>query len=773
MKNCVTLELHGELRSGGVCPFFWKLAAESGLTGWITSSNGSVFLRIEGTDRQISEFIRSLPATVPGAFRLRSVNMMKREVGVPDEKCQPSFRVLDLGETVPEIRPDFIPCPDCVREALDRNSRRYCHPFFSCALCGPQYSFALRSPFARHNTSLTAFPMCQECRAEKEHGESRLRGSELLSCPKCGPQFFLLDKYGDLVTSDNPLCLGREALKNGEILAMQSLYGGFQLFADAFNPDTVQRLRRKRKLPNRPFCVMARDLETVRRFFVCSEAEADLLKSPAAPVVILKKLPGSPLPEVLSPDTDTLAVGLPPSLPEKLLFEHQPDGSLPQPFELLATCGDNRPGKAECLDIEEVFNRLKTFTDKFLCHDLKTGHACPASICEVSGGEVIFSRRARGYVPGGIRLAEKVRRTVGAFGCDIQAAVALGVQNRIIPSQALGALEGEAEATVLRDMFERFTYLFDRVPDIMACDMDRDSFSARLCADFAELHGLPVMTVQTHHAHALACMAEHGLDRALALVMNAGSPGPDGTEWGSECLDARLDGFSRLAAFRPDFQGKRRPARLFLDHLIRHHSEASPELLARLGVDSSEYELWKNQRRPQPGQTHSALRLINAVCAGIGIAPDFCTYRDRCLLLLRKYAARFDSRQKIPESISVRFPFKCIEENGFRQIDWTDTMLSLASLGTVPEEEKVFYAEAFYRALAESMLAMALFAESRTGIRKIVLSGSLFLDPILREKTRAKLEANSFKVYTHQVLPCDESCVPAGQAYAAGLTPES
>ncbi|MBQ9338528.1 MAG: carbamoyltransferase HypF [Lentisphaeria bacterium] len=769
MKNMVRLELQGAVHTGGVRPFFWKIAAEAGLTGWVANSDNGVALQIEGEDKQISSFIRSLPSTVPGAFRLRSICVVKRETDVPDKNCHPSFRIADLSRTVLEIRPDYAPCPDCIREALDPKGRRYCYPFSSCARCGPQYSFALRSPFARRNTSLTAFPMCAECAAEQKNGaDAHHHGSEMLSCPRCGPQFFLLDMYGDLVSDVNPLCMGREAIRNGELLAFQSLYGGFQLFADAFNADTVQRLRRKRHLPDRPLCVMVRNVETVRKYCICSEQELQLLQSPAAPVVILRKRPDCTLPEIISPDTDTIAVGLPPSLPEKLLFEHCPDPSSP-PFEVLVTCGDNRPGRAECLDIDEVFNRLMAFTDKFLCHDLKTGHACPPSICEVRNGRTIFHRRARGYVPQGIDLPFRLARNVGAFGCDRQAAVALGLQNRIIPSQALGRLDGQMETAVLLNMFERFTYLFDQVPDIMACDMDRNSFSAQACADFADLHGLPLVTVQTHHAHALACMAEHGLKHALALVLNGGSTGPDGIEWGSECLDVRLDGFSRLAAFRPGFFDRKRPARSFLDHLIANGAEPDDALLARVGVARAEFELWKRQHHASGVLTHSAMRLINAVCTAIGIAPDFCTYSDRCLLILRKYAMRSELAD-IPENIAGQFHFDFRGDDDFRLVDWSAAVLNLSRLSGLSEDEKSLYAGAFYNALAESMLTMALFAQSRTRLKEIVLSGSLFQDPLLREKTAAKLQSRSFKVFTHIYLPGDESCVPVGQAYAAGLS---
>ena len=135
----------------------------------------------------------------------------------------------------------------------------------------------------------------------------------------------------------------------------------------------------------------------------------------------------------------------------------------------------------------------------------------------------------------------------------------------------------EEDAVILQDLFDRFTALFDRVPEIMACDMDCSSLSAKICSAYAEKHNLLLVTIQTHHAHALACMAEHHLTRALGIVMNDGSLGPDGEEWGSECLDARLDGFSRIASFKAVSKHNSRPARLFLESLAALREELPTE----------------------------------------------------------------------------------------------------------------------------------------------------------------------------------------------------
>ena len=78
-------------------------------------------------------------------------------------------------------------------------------------------------------------------------------------------------------------------LQRGHLIAIQGL-GGYQLACDATQGEAVNRLRRLKHRERKPFALMARDLDVIRRYARVSEAEAALLDSSASPIVLLRRL---------------------------------------------------------------------------------------------------------------------------------------------------------------------------------------------------------------------------------------------------------------------------------------------------------------------------------------------------------------------------------------------------------------------------------------------------------------------------------------------------
>ena len=85
-------------------------------------------------------------------------------------------------------------------------------------------------------------------------------------------------------------------MRNGEIVAIKGL-GGYQLACDATNADVVARLRQRKRRDAKPFALMARDLDVIRRYCSVSRRRSALLTSPAAPIVLLRADGAEHLPE--------------------------------------------------------------------------------------------------------------------------------------------------------------------------------------------------------------------------------------------------------------------------------------------------------------------------------------------------------------------------------------------------------------------------------------------------------------------------------------------
>jgi hydrogenase maturation protein HypF len=215
----------------------------------------------------------------------------------------------------PTIPADLATCPECLAEIRDPSQRRYDYPFTNCTNCGPRWSIIEQLPYDRPRTSMARFEMCPECRAEYENPADRRFHAQPIACPRCGPTLQLLDRLLECGDS-SPLSVERSEiprnvatreksgdesphskdalnaaarlLLEGRIVAMKGL-GGFQLLVDATNAEAVAILRQRKRRPDRPFAIMVATLGEARQYCEVSDAEAELLSSHRAPIVLLRR----------------------------------------------------------------------------------------------------------------------------------------------------------------------------------------------------------------------------------------------------------------------------------------------------------------------------------------------------------------------------------------------------------------------------------------------------------------------------------------------------
>ena len=204
----------------------------------------------------------------------------------------------DQPQAFVPVSPDVATCEDCLRELFDPADRRYRYPFINCTNCGPRFTIVRDIPYDRPLTTMSAFEMCPACRAEYDDPANRRFHAQPNACPVCGPQLTLVasphlhspSAAGLLETlqheaplhADEALLATRRLLDDGYIVAVKGL-GGYHLACNAADDDAVQRLRLRKGRVDKPFAVMAADLDAVRTLAVVTDTEAELLHLPPAP----------------------------------------------------------------------------------------------------------------------------------------------------------------------------------------------------------------------------------------------------------------------------------------------------------------------------------------------------------------------------------------------------------------------------------------------------------------------------------------------------------
>ena len=157
-------------------------------------------------------------------------------------------------------------------------------------------------------------------------------------------------------------------------------------------------------------------------------------------------------------------------------------------------------------------------------------------------GQPFILRRARGMAPAPTQVAWKLPEIL-ACGPGMKNTFSLGRNKSIFLSQHIGDLDNLESYEFYQESIEHFKKVFQLEPEAVVCDLHPDYMSSRYAAQCK----LPLYKAQHHHAHAVAVMAEHGLDEpVLAIILDGTGLGDDGSIWGGEILKTELTTYERL-----------------------------------------------------------------------------------------------------------------------------------------------------------------------------------------------------------------------------------
>jgi hydrogenase maturation protein HypF len=725
------------------------------------------------------------------------------------------------GSKAALVLPDIATCPDCLGEIFDPGDRRWFYPFTNCTNCGPRFSIIEALPYDRANTSMQRFAMCPQCQAEYADPANRRFHAQPNACPRCGPRVELWDAAGKVlvggaVRSDAAGAPGgpatravieaaAEAIRAGKIVALKGL-GGYQLLVAAGDEGAVQRLRRLKHREEKPFALMFPALAAVRAVCEVSPAEERLLRSPEAPIVLLRRRqrPGADsqmeaLAASLAPANPNLGVMLPYTPLHHLLLS-----LLAVP--VVATSG-NLSDEPICTTEPQALERLGGIADLFLVHDRPIVRHVDDSIARVMLGRELVLRRARGYAPLPVPLGTGVgagcaeatadgteargqraedagpgRGSILGVGAHLKNTVALRVGSQAFISQHIGDLETEAAYEAFRRVIADFEKLYESEPAILAVDAHPDYLSTKYALERRSSPGPDgpprLVTVQHHLAHVLSCMAENQLSPpVLGISWDGTGYGLDGTVWGGEFFVVTERAWERLACLRPfplpgGERAVREPRRSALGLLFEMMGEAAfgeEELACARAFSRAELATLRTMLagRVNSPLTSSAGRLFDAVASLTGLRQKV-RFEAQAAMELEFALEGIQTDEAYPFLVEpsptpdLRPPNSDLRSTAALTVNWAP--LVAAIIGEVKGGAAPGPISArFHNTLAEVMVEVA----RRAGRERVVLSGGCFQNRYLTERAVRRLAAAGFRPYWHQRVPPNDGGVALGQVVAA------
>jgi hydrogenase maturation protein HypF len=161
MLKQLTVKVEGQIQGVGFRPFIFKLAHQFQQLGYVANHTQGVEIVIQGQNHQQQAFLNALQSQLPPFADIHHLAINETPLSpFTDFQIIPSQTD---GKPSAFIMPDLAPCPACISDLNNPNSRFYRYPFTSCCHCGPRYSIIEKQPFDRANTSMARFQLCPTC----------------------------------------------------------------------------------------------------------------------------------------------------------------------------------------------------------------------------------------------------------------------------------------------------------------------------------------------------------------------------------------------------------------------------------------------------------------------------------------------------------------------------------------------------------------------------------------------------------------------------------
>ena len=749
LRVCV----RGVVQGVGFRPFVYTAAASLGLSGCVRNDSSGAIIEVEGDASGIDDFLHRLRAGPPPLAIIESI--VTEQIPVVGGTA---FTIADTsrsgtGRTL--VSPDVAMCADCAAELRDPTNRRYRHPFVNCTNCGPRFTIIGSLPYDRATTTMAAFEMCADCGREYADPADRRFHAQPVCCPACGPQLRYLTPGHDVAHREDGLSAARALLRDGGVLAVKGV-GGYHLACDARDTAAIEELRRRKRRGDKPFAVMVPDLPTARRIAHVDEPAQRLLTGPQRPIVLLPRLPDSGVADSVAPCNPDLGVMVAYAPLHVLLFGLP--GDEPGPDVLVMTSG-NLGGEPICYDDDDAVARLADLADGWLMHDRAILVPCDDSVIRVVEGAELPIRRSRGYAPLPVALPVRLPPTL-AVGADLKNTMAVADGRYAWLSQHIGDMDDLATLAAFDSAQRHLRTLTGVDPDVLVADahpLYRSTHWAHRNAD-----GRPVRTVQHHHAHIAAVMAEHGYDgseQVVGFAFDGTGYGSDAAVWGGEVLLANYKGYQRLAQLKyvPLAGGDisvLRPYRMALAHLWAAGIAWDPDLPPVAACPPEERKVLAHQLETGLGcvPTSSMGRLFDAVSALAGVR-QVVAYEAQA-------AIEFEGLSRGIDCGTTAYAFGIDHRGPTTLIDPAPVLQAVIRDRRADVPAGLIGAR-FHHAVAGLIVDIA--EGERDASQTVALSGGVFQNALLLRLALKGLRNKGFEVITHRYVPPNDGGIALGQ----------
>lgn len=732
----LNVKIFGIVQGVGFRPFVKNLADAHKVFGSVANRGSYVEIFAQGSDAALNNFVNDLQSKKPP----RSV-ILKLDVETLPDKIFGDFRIVESVHEAGDIfvSPDIAICDECAAELFDPTNRRYLHPFINCTACGPRLTILKNMPYDRERTSMSDFPMCDACAAEYFNPTSRRFDAQPVCCNDCGPEVYLLGKN---LRGHDAIKHVRKILAGGDVVAIKGI-GGFHSACDARNFDAVQKLRNSKTRPTKPFAVMFKNVDAVKRECYLSDAEENFLDSPQKPIILLRKKSSSIAANV-APHINKLGVMLPYTPLHMLIFDF-PDAIRNFPDALIMTSG-NPSGVPITIGDDDALKNLEC--DAILSHNRKILLRADDSVMDFIDDRPSMIRRSRGFAPLPI-FCDGDKKSVLALGGELKNTFCLAKNNLLYASPYIGDVGDLRTVEVLESSIERMENLLEIAPEVVACDLHPRYQTTALAEKISAALSVPLVKVQHHYAHVLSCLAENNFGgEVIGVAFDGTGYGDDGTIWGGEFFicdaktytrAAHVDRFAQAGGDKSAREGWR-IALSFMNLDVARELELADENNLR-GV---KFLLDKNINCVT---STSVGRIFDAAAAILGVCK-VSTYEGEAAMRLQAAAERSNK--------TFRAEFMT-----------TDEIIAELLRRRLAGENICDTARFFHESLAEMTAQICHELSRQTKIKDVALSGGVFQNALLSSLTCEKLRRRGLKVLRHELIPPNDGGLCIGQAVHA------